>query len=164
MFGDSWKGENVKLIPLNNSRKMVFVDDEDYDILRIHTWNVINNGAVQTIVSSDSKHLILAREILKTSNLVDHKNHDIFDNQKFNLREADYSQNIANSKKHKDNTTGYKGVCWHKSHKKFLARIMVYGDRIHLGYFNSKEEAAIAYNKAAKEHFGEFALLNEVTI
>lgn len=58
--------------------------------------------------------------------------------------------------------TGYKGVSFHKASGKYRACIEVNKKHIHLGLFVCKLEAAKAYNKAAKEHFGEFAKLNEV--
>lgn len=57
----------------------------------------------------------------------------------------------------------YKGVCWHKQHNKWRAYIMVDYKQKHLGLFISETEAALAYNKAAAELFGDFANLNVVS-
>lgn len=59
-----------------------------------------------------------------------------------------------------DNSSGYKGVMYR--HKKWLARISVNKERIHLGYFDTAEIAAKAYNEAAIKHFGKSAKLNEI--
>ncbi len=56
----------------------------------------------------------------------------------------------------------FKGVCFHKRHKKWQASINSGGRLIHLGSFGGEIEAAKAYNEAALEYFGEFAKLNEV--
>ena len=60
------------------------------------------------------------------------------------------------------NRTGYKGVYYHKAAKKFAARIQFMRKSYHLGLFNSKLDAADAYDKAAYKYFGEFARLNRV--
>ena len=54
----------------------------------------------------------------------------------------------------------YKGVHWHKNHRKWLARITFEKNTIHLGYFRNEIEAAKAYDEAAKKYHGEFASLN----
>lgn len=102
--------------------------------------------------------------------MVDHIDGNGLNNLRSNLRFATMSQNIANSKVRKDNTTGYKGVSWFvgskhpngvwKSKPSWTARIGINGKRITVGYFATKEEAARAYNKAAIKYHGEFAKLN----
>jgi hypothetical protein len=81
-----------------------------------------------------------------------------------NLRLATSSQNCANSPKSKNNTSGYKGVTWHKQHKKWYAQISKDRKNYFLGLYFKAEEAALAYNKKALELFGEFAYLNDVKI
>jgi hypothetical protein len=54
----------------------------------------------------------------------------------------------------------YRGVCWHKSNNKWIAHIKYDGKDHHIGYFEDEEEAAKAYDKAAREHHGEKAQLN----
>ena len=54
----------------------------------------------------------------------------------------------------------YKGVHWHKCHRKWLARITFEKRTIHLGYFPSEIEAAKAYDRGAKKYHGQFANLN----
>lgn len=88
---------------------------------------------------------------------VDHYDKNRSNNAIKNLREATESQNIANSKVRKDNTSGYKGVYFYKASKKWKAQIQANKIKIHLGYFNTPQEAHAAYCKAAQELFGEFA-------
>lgn len=92
---------------------------------------------------------------------VDHKNRIKTDNRPGNLREATNAQNSRNRRNGK-NATGYKGVTFHKRQRKYNARIMVDGRSISLGSFSDPKAAANAYNVAARQHHGEFALLNEV--
>jgi hypothetical protein len=56
----------------------------------------------------------------------------------------------------------YKGVTWHKKHKKWMAQIMCDRKKTHLGYFDCEIEAAKAYNSAALAAWGEFAGLNQL--
>ena len=60
------------------------------------------------------------------------------------------------------NKSGYKGAYWHESKGKWISDIKVEGKKIHLGAFDTKEEAALAYNEGAIKYFGEFARLNVV--
>jgi len=95
-------------------------------------------------------------------NQIDHINGKTDDNRWSNLRICTQSQNKANSGKHKNNTSGYKGVCWRKDNKKWTAGICHEGKRFHLGFFDDKEDAAMAYNKAAVELHGEFYHTNGI--
>jgi len=58
------------------------------------------------------------------------------------------------------NTSGYRGVRSHK--KRWQARIKVDGRDITIGTYDTKEEAALAYNTAAVQYRGEYASLNVV--
>lgn len=89
---------------------------------------------------------------------IDHINKDKLDNRLINLRLATKSQNEANTTKRKNNTSGFKGV--YKWKTKFRAKLQHNGEEHHLGYFNTPEEAAIAYNKKAIEVYGEYADIN----
>ena len=91
---------------------------------------------------------------------VDHINGNVLDNRLSNLRICTPSQNQANSKLPKNNTSGYKGVS--KNGDGWKAKIRVDYAYYYLGTFLTKEEAARAYNAAAIKYFGEFARLNEV--
>lgn len=89
--------------------------------------------------------------------------HRIGLNNPVDVRSATASQNGANASKWKKQTTStYKGVHWNTPTNKWRVKIGVNRKRIHLGYFANEKEAAIAYNKAAIEYFGEFAKINEV--
>ena len=88
---------------------------------------------------------------------IDHINGNPSDNRWCNLREATPTQNVANAKRRKDNTSGFKGVCWYRKTKKWKAEIMISQKHIHLGYFDTPELAHQAYVDAAIKYFGEFA-------
>ena len=96
---------------------------------------------------------------------VDHRDGDTLNNKRDNLRVSTRSQNCANQKIRRTNTSGFKGVSWKqwrdgRNSGAWAARISVNYKRLHLGYFSTAEEAARAYDAAAQHHFGEFAKLN----
>lgn len=82
-------------------------------------------------------------------NEIDHINRIRNDNRIVNLREADRSVNTQNTNLHGRNTSGFRGVGWHKQHQAWRARISVNGKTKNLGYFPSREDAAEAYLKAS---------------
>lgn len=91
---------------------------------------------------------------------IDHINGKGDDNRWENLREATRSQNMMNAQKQLFGKNPYKGVSWSNITKKWHAYIWVNGNRRHLGYYSSSEEAKMAYNIAARELFGDFARYN----
>ena len=91
--------------------------------------------------------------------VVDHINGDTLDNRKCNLRICTQADNIKNRKKDIDNSSGYKGVNWSKSNKKYLARICVNKKIIYLGYHATAELAYSAYCEASKKYHGEYGRL-----
>ena len=98
----------------------------------------------------------------KKGKIIDYISGNTMDNRKGNLRFATRSQMGANRKNSKNNTSGFKGVSWNLSLKKWRATIRVHQKKRHLGYFDDKTDAACAYNDAAVKYFGFFARINEV--
>ena len=92
---------------------------------------------------------------------IDHVNRAKSDNRWCNLRPATSSQNMANRGLSKANSTGVKGVTFHKATGKWLAQIRVNNVQTHLGVFDEVADAATAYQKAAKHHFGEYAYVSK---
>jgi hypothetical protein len=89
--------------------------------------------------------------------VIDHINGDTKDNRLCNLREATISQNSHNSKKPKNNTSGIKGVYFHKKSQKWMARVHINYKCIYLGIFANIEDAKEIVINARKEIHGEFA-------
>jgi len=88
---------------------------------------------------------------------VDHKDINLNNNLLENLREATRNDNVRNTKIHKNNKSGYKGVCWDKQRRKWHAQIGINNKRISLGFFDTPEEAKVVYDKATEELYGKFA-------
>jgi hypothetical protein len=107
--------------------------------------------------------VLLHRFILgaQKGQIVDHINHDGLDNRKSNLRFGTKSQNTANQRLRTNNTTGFKGAYRWPGSNRWHSTIKVRQKLIHLGNFDSAVEAARAYDRAALEHFAEFAMTNK---
>ena len=86
---------------------------------------------------------------------VDHKDNDGLNNRRRNLRPCAHRENMANQVVTRRNKLGVKGVVARCG--KFVASIEVNRKTIHLGTFNTLEEAAAAYRGAARLLHGEFA-------
>lgn len=84
---------------------------------------------------------------------IDHINGVKTDNRITNLREVSNQQNQQNATMRKNNTSGVTGVYWYKDGKKWHAQIRVGKKRMHLGYFDTLEEAA-AVRKQADVQYG----------
>jgi hypothetical protein len=90
---------------------------------------------------------------------VDHENRIRSDNRFSNLREATSSQNLVN-RVPENNTSGYRGVVWVDRLDKWKATLKMGSKIYNLGYFDDPVAAAHRYDRAAKEHQGEFAVFN----
>ena len=104
-------------------------------------------------------HRLVANAFIQNLNqkkCVDHIDNNIINNKVSNLRFATNQQNRFNSSTSKNNTSGCKGVSFHKSTNKWRARIKINNKSIHIGYFVSLEEAKAARQNKAKELFGEY--------
>lgn len=91
---------------------------------------------------------------------LDHINGDPADNRISNLREATDAQNLANMKTPVTNTSGYKGVQWHKAAQKWTATFKHNGETYYLGLFENKEDARRVYREQIVRVKGEFARLD----
>lgn len=89
--------------------------------------------------------------------LIDHRNGVVDDNRISNLRIADKSKNAMNAKKPSDNTSGHKGIDFHKGTGKWRARVTACGREHHLGLFNNIQDAVDAIGEKRKQIHGEFS-------
>ena len=89
--------------------------------------------------------------------MVDHRDGNKQNNNVANLRWATNQENQRNAKLPERNTSGIKGVAWHKRDKRWRARVTINNVDIHLGYFKTLEEAKEARQNKINEVFGEYA-------
>lgn len=154
------------MLSLEDCDSKVLVDFEDTLWLTQWKWYSSVKGYPRRNVcgTADTASTLMHRVILEFHGVplggkdVDHINGNPLDCRKANLRVCEHRDNCASRKLSRNNTSGYKGVSSCK--EKWKAYIKVDYRQICLGTFTSKEEAALAYNKAAIEHFGEYARLN----
>lgn len=149
--------------------KVALVDKEDYERLNKHKWcarKSKSTGQFYAIrnVRLDGRHftVYMHREILgippRDPRIGDHRNpSETLDNRKCNLRITDRSGNNSNRRIHKNSTSGYKGVTWHKRIGKWYAQISKHKKKIALGYFSSAHSAYEAYCEAAVRLHKDFA-------
>lgn len=143
----------------------VICDPEDAAKLALYTWGKNSEGRVQAWV--DGRCLRLHKLVAPHISFCDHKNGNHWDVRKDNLREATQQQNNWNTACRKDSSTGYKGVHPRKNKNgttSYRAKIKKDHQTTWLGTYDTPEQAAVAYNKAAIKMFGEFARLNEVEL
>jgi AP2 domain/HNH endonuclease len=163
--------EAMRYIQLTKGH-IALVDDDDYERLGANKWFANWNQCTKSYYASRNsprkkgeKHTVIRmhREVMqaKPGEHVDHINRDTLDNQKSNLRLCTRSQNNAHKGVRANNTSGLKGVCWHKRAQKWTANISTNGKRSYLGIYATKEEAARRYDAAAIEQHGEFSITNQ---
>jgi hypothetical protein len=146
--------------------RKVLIDEEDFDIIKMYKWHIskqIKTFYVQATISDKFKGETLKMHRLlmnaKKGQIIDHKNCNGLDNRRSNLRFCSFSENNFNHKRQKNNTSGYKGVCYRSKFEKWESVIHVNGKRLRLGYFKSPILAYEAYCEAAKKYHGKFARL-----
>ena len=157
------EGEHYRYI-CQNGNSFIF-DREDYQMLSGRYCYVTSNGngygyAMSREVDGSQKQV--SRLLLNLSNgdYVDHINGNHLDNRRCNLRIATVSENSQNARIRYDNSTGFKGVSYNKRRSKYRSYINNAGRQLHIGYFDNPEDAARAYDTAARFLYGEFACVN----
>jgi len=154
-------------VPLTQE-KVAIVDDADFARVMEHRWCAMRNRsnwyAVRGGSTEDGKRRLLSlhRFLLEAGpdQEVDHRNGNGLDCRRTNLRLCTRGQNARNSRRPRDNTTGYKGVALIKKTGRYVAQISVERRHFYLGVFDSAEEAARSYDEAARRLHGEFARVN----
>jgi hypothetical protein len=161
------KGEYVQ-IPLRgikSENKFTLVDIEDLDKISKYKWHISKGYAQSSVNIKGNRVTIKLHRIITKPNKneeIDHINHNKLDNRKENLRVCTRKQNTRNTLKRKNCSSKYKGVTWKTHTEKWRSRLFN-NKNISLGCFEDEKDAARAYNEKAKELFGEFAHLNEIS-
>ena len=166
-------------VPLTQGYVAIIDADDAGRILR-HKWRAKRSRKSDLVYAQRSVRLgrgrgapstcvMLHHEVMnrQPGQLIDHRNGDPLDNRKGNLRVATNRQNTENQVGSNLKRGGFKGVYQPKKTWRWCAGISA-GEkrpngkrkRLHLGSFDTPEEAAAAYDLAAVEHFGDFAALN----
>lgn len=162
-----------------------YIDDEDYDLIKEllsedraspDKWQLTYNTkdakrvyyASKTIGGRNGKKWRLHRLVMHLRGIdiegkeIDHKDGDGLNNRFSNLRIATSSQNKTSRPVRSDSKSGFKGVEFQKKNNNWCAYIVYDGKKRHLGVYKTPEDAALAYNRAAIEQWGEYAWTNRV--
>lgn len=159
-----------KLIPLTRGYSAI-VDDEDHDYLMQWKWYVFIRSDKRTPYAvRNAKYTPSGRGVIMMHRLlfcplgdgvfVDHINRNGLDNRKCNLRKYTKSENAANAQYKSGLTSRFRGVCWFRETSKWRAQIHMNRKKVTLGYFTNEIDAARAYDRAAINQWGEFAIIN----
>lgn len=161
----------MKEIPLTKGFTAT-VDDDDFEWISQHKWRVLikptgsHKYAVCTVsVNGKERNMLMHRIVMgcPVGMQVDHIDGNGLNNQRSNLRVCTHSENMRNRNARKNSTSAFLGVHWNKQNGKWRAAIRINGKQTIIGLYNSELEAARAYNKAALQHHGKFAHLNNTT-
>lgn len=159
----------AKQIPVPSGHA-VLVDETDLRALRFYHWRVHKTMSGRIYAATRNrftgKILYMHRFLMKApaGSDVDHIDGDGLNNQRSNLRLCSRKENVRNSRPQVGRSSRFKGVHLCPDSGRWHARIVVDGKKVHLGRFTREGEAAAAYNKAARIHFGQFARVNSLKI
>jgi hypothetical protein len=146
--GNVWNRVSGKrLIPVDNGK--------GYEIVGLHKDNKKYNQKI---------HRLVAKAFIKNpknKEQVDHINNNRTDNSVYNLRWATRQENGFNSSMSSNNTSGVKGVCYHKRVKKWQAFIKINGKLKFIGYYDEMEDATEARKLEAQRLFGKYCHKSE---
>ena len=155
--------DNKAIISINNDKKEIvglcIVDDEYWHELKLYSW-WMKDGYAHAIMNkvNVSMHSFIMKKVQTDIDKIDHINNNRLDNRMINLRSVTSGVNNHNKKKKEGCTSQYIGVS--KSGNKWQAEISYEGTKERLGSHQTEIEAAKAYNKRAKELYGDNARLN----
>lgn len=158
-------------IPLTQG-KLALIDDEDLAEISRYKWSLRTDprgycyARTRLPRSEGGGTALMHRMILRAEpwQQIDHCNGDGLDNRRSNMRVCSHRQNQFNQKKQRRATSSiFKGVRFCKQTGRWAATIKIFGRVRWLGRHVHERDAALAYNSAATELFGEFANLNDVS-
>ena len=143
----------------DNGNSFIF-DSQDLPLAKKHYWYIDDYG--YAVAKVNRKTVRFTRILLGVSEneVVDHINGNTKDNRRCNLRIASRRENQGNMRLPTHNTSGFKGVSFRKDRGKYRAYISINNRIKHLGYYDTPEDAARAYDEAARFYFAEFACVN----
>lgn len=144
-------------IPLSRGR-FCTIDIADLSLVAQYRWLAARNfpGNVWYAYASIARRRIAMHSLITGLSFVDHRDGNGLNNRRSNIRQASRSQNATNCRTW--SSSGFKGI--QRNKKAWSAKIGIDGKVKRLGTFPSKEQAARAYDAAAREQYGEFACVN----
>lgn len=146
------------------SGEITVFDEQDVPLIECRRWFAESNRMTRYVVSRlhHQPRTQMHRLIMQPppDMVVDHIDGDGLNNRRENLRICTPAQNRQNLIRAKFNPHGYRGVTWCKARNRFVAQIRHNNRIIYLGMFRAVEDAAMAYDEAARRIRGPFARVN----
>lgn len=150
----------MRHVPLTRG-PFALVDDVDWESVSRFKWNALarsSKGKFYARAWIGGRHTLMHCFLTGGNRVTDHIDLDGLNNQRSNLRRATHSQNLANAPKRAGCLSRWKGVTPRRA--RWIAQIRVNSRQLHIGVFAAELVAAVAYDLAARRHFGAFARLN----
>lgn len=156
--------DGAVIIPLTKG-KIAIIDETDFGKVKEYIWLAHRIGKVWYADSTPQKGrtVRMHRLIMDCPKgiEIDHIDGNGLNNRRSNLRYCNRSENCRNRRTSKNTSAIYKGVSFHRASNKYRAKIGINNKHIWLGVFENPIDAAKAYDNAAIELHGEFALTNK---
>lgn len=155
----------------SNTNKAVLFDKEDYELIKDYCWyehkcDENKDGYIEARTIDDSNKIIKLHRLVTGVNgfdiKVDHKKHKLWDNRKSELRICTNQENTMNRASPRNNTSGVTGVNYDKGKDKWRVRLYHNNESIHLGYYDTFEEAVLIRNEAVEKYRGEWSYENSM--
>lgn len=161
-------------VPLSRERGWTLISEEDLPSVALYKWTLNTKGRenrthyakTDTRTATGKRSLSLHRYLMSPADdlMVDHINGDGLDNRRDNLRICTLAENRRNERKRIPTdgkaSSPFKGAIWDAERNLWQGRINIAGATTNLGRFSDEQDAALAYDIAAKKAFGPFARLN----
>lgn len=144
----------MKILPCG-----AIVDDDVYEWAKHFNWRIHSGYAA---IRQSEKTVFLHKVVINANDdqMIDHRDRNRLNCLRENLRFATHSENAINRNYGNRGESLYRGVSIDRRYGKWRAAIQKDKKRVALGYFPDEISAARAYDDAAKEIHGEFAVLN----
>jgi len=154
-------------IGYTSKNKKFYFDLEDYDLIKNYYWRKTNLGYVSTnkrkMIDGNEKEIMMHRLVLGLPEeynyndpIGEHINRIPYDNRKSNLQILpSNSENMFNKKKYKNNTSGCRGVNFHKNSNKWIARLWYKKENVFYQECDTIEEAIKLRKEAEIKYFGK---------
>lgn len=166
-IGNKYEIKDDHVIGYTTKGEKFYIDKEDLNKIKPYTWSINDNGYLRANIKG--KNIRMHRFILDLVDydknlIIDHINHNTYDNRKINLRIATSTQNTCNTSLRRNNKSGVTGVSWDNRCKKWEAKISIKKKYTHIGYFENFDDAVKARKEAEEKYYKEYSYDNSMKL